>query len=107
MGVLVFFADFSADDAAHPTEGDAWAEHQYCGGTVVVEAVMLGEVALLCDGCGCRFAARRHDGRRERHADRTSPPEEGAGGGEVMPLRPCLRCGALSGGSYCPAHRPP
>jgi len=68
MGVLVSFADFSADAAGHPREGDAWAEHQYCGGTVVVEAVMLGEVALLCDGCGCRFAARRHDGRRERHA---------------------------------------
>src|SRR3954462_5966345 len=59
MGVLVSFADFSADAAGHPREGDAWAEHQHCGGTVVVEAVMLGEVALLCDGCGCFFAARR------------------------------------------------
>src|SRR3954471_17368861 len=73
MGVLVSFADFSADAAAHPTEGDAWAEHQYCGGTVVVEAVMLGEVALLCDGCGCFFTPGAHDGRRERHADRTPP----------------------------------
>ena len=33
----------------------------------------------------------------------------GAGrrGGEVMPSRPCLRCGRLiSTGSYCPPHRP-
>lgn len=23
-----------------------------------------------------------------------------------MPLKPCLRCGRLSSGSYCPAHQP-
>ena len=63
-----------------------------------------------------RLAARqgepgRQDRRRGRAGDGARSGREPTGTdparGLVVVLRPCLRCGVLTDGSYCPEHRPP